>query len=159
MQLRAAQSTDLEAVYDLIKELAAHQNAAEEVSLSLAQFKKDFTQANPPFSILICEKEKEVLGFALYFYTYSTWKGKCLYLEDIYVKKTCRKQGVGRKLMNALAKEAQKAGAKRMAWQVLDSNHGAIAFYEKMPTNRSASWINVKIESDNLEKLYQNDGF
>ncbi|HBZ66676.1 MAG TPA: GNAT family N-acetyltransferase [Bacteroidales bacterium] len=148
--IRQGTADDLPAVLQLIKELAAYENAPNEVTLTLEDMHKDGFGEKPLFELLVAESNGSIQGMALYFYSYSTWKGKCIYLEDIVVKEDARRKGIGLKLFEALIEKAHDFGAQRLQWQVLDWNQPAISFYKKINSNLDPSWINCKLTFDQL---------
>lgn len=150
-EVRPARTADLPAVYRLIRELAAYENAPDAVSLTLEQFRADFEQQEPPFQILVAEQEKLIVGMALYFYTYSTWKGRCLYLEDMIVTEACRQQGFGKALFEQLLTIGAREGVARMAWQVLDWNTPAIRFYQRYQAWLESEWLSGKLTAEQLQ--------
>ncbi|MEN8786980.1 MAG: GNAT family N-acetyltransferase, partial [Flavobacteriales bacterium] len=127
--LRKATKSDLKSVLDLVKELALYEKAPEEVTVTLADYERDFDQHI--FDIIVAEQENEIVGIAFYYMTYSTWKGKMLFLEDFVVKEELRGKGIGKLLFKAYLEEAQKLNVSLAKWQVLDWNEPAINFYEK----------------------------
>lgn len=143
--VRFAESTDMAAVLELIKELAVYEKAGSEVSNSIEQLKEDGFGVNPSFECLVALINQKVIGFALFYTSYSTWKGKCLYLEDLCVKEEFRRNGVGKKLFEATLKIARERKMKRLSWQVLDWNQSAISFYKKYNAVLDPEWINGKI--------------
>lgn len=153
MAIREAGSKDLEAVHNLIQELAEYEKAPDEVSLTLEQLKADFERDKPGFGILVAVWNEQIVGMALYYFTYSTWKGRCLYLEDMVVKSQCRNQGIGTKLFENLITIAAQNSAQRMAWQVLDWNEPAIRFYKKYNAYLDPSWVNGKFSGDQIHEL------
>ncbi len=133
-------------IFRLINALALFERAPEEVTLSLAQFEEDGFGKNPAWKALVAVDEAQnVIGFALWYLRYSTWKGRRLYLEDLYVEASCRRTGIANALMEALKEEAKKANCNGMVWQVLDWNEGAKRFYEKLGAHFDAGWENVSM--------------
>ena len=153
-QIRKAEKKDIPDILDLIKELAEFEKALDEVTVTEEQLEKDGFSDNAVFKVILAENEEGALGMAFYFYSYSTWKGKCLYLEDIIVKDGYRGKGIGEKLFNSVVMEAKTIGAKRMQWQVLDWNDLAISFYEsKYNAILDSSWVNCKLTDVQLKKM------
>jgi len=153
IKLRKAISSDLPAVLDLIKELATFEKARNEVTITIEELKKDGFSENPIFEIILAENEQEVLGMAFYFYSYSTWKGKCIYLEDIIVKEEHRGKKIGKLLFEAVIMKCKDTGAKRMQWQVLDWNTPAIDFYKKYNASLDNTWMNGRLTEDQVKQF------
>lgn len=147
--LRKATKQDLQAVLDLVNELALYEKAPQEVTVTLADYEKDFN--NKVFDIILAEQEHRIVGIVFYYMAYSTWKGKMLYLEDFVVKEELRGKGIGKLLFKAFLGEAKNLGASLAKWQVLDWNEPAINFYEKYNSTIEKEWYNGKI----LEKDYE----
>jgi GNAT superfamily N-acetyltransferase len=150
--IRKGGRSDLPALLTLIKELAVYENAGQEVTIDLTTLEQDgFDREHPFFEFLVAEKKGVIVGAALYFYTYSTWKGRVLYLEDLIVAEAFRRLGIGKQLFDALVGEAKRIDAKRLCWQVLDWNTPAIEFYKKIHTNFDGEWINCKLTATQIE--------
>lgn len=145
LKIRPATKKDLPKVLALIKELAFYEKASEEVTITLQELENDGFGKNPLFWIIIAEHESEIVGMSFYYIRYSTWKGKCLYLEDIVVKEKFRGQKIGETLFNETIKAANKINAKLMNWQVLDWNKPALNFYKKFNAEMDDEWINGKL--------------
>lgn len=142
LKIRNARREDMFQVMALIKELAEFEKAPLEVINTEEQLMKDGFGKNPLFHCIVSEFETKILGFALYYYRYSTWKGKCLYLEDFYVTEVHRNFGIGKKLFEEIIKIAKHDKCKRINWQVLDWNERAIKFYEKYDARFDKEWWN-----------------
>lgn len=145
VEIRFATADDMPAVLDLIRELAIYEHAEEQVTNTVEQLQKDGFGDNPVFECLVAEDEDGVYGFALFYTSYSTWKGTCLYLEDLLVTSSKRRTGTGSILFETLIEIARERGAKRFEWQVLDWNEPAISFYKKYNADLDPEWINGKI--------------
>ncbi len=145
ISVRFAKPKDMPAVLELIKELAAYENAASEVKNSVAQLIDDGFGEHPSFECVVAASNTEVIGFALFFTSYSTWKGRCLYLEDLCVNENYRRKGIGKKLFDFVLQLAKDRKMKRFSWQVLDWNEPAISFYKKYNSVLDPEWINGKI--------------
>lgn len=130
-------------MHRLVGELAIYEKAEREFTASLQDYYRDFEKG--VFHILVAEESEQVIGMALYYLAYSTWKGKMLYLEDFVVQEAQRRRGVGQMLFDALAEEAKQMGCRLLKWQVLDWNSPAIAFYEKQSATIEQGWWNGKI--------------
>lgn len=145
VQLRNASQDDMPAVLALIKELAVYEHAANEVTNTVENLVNDGFGPNKVFDCIVATYQNTVIGFALYYTSYSTWKGRCLYLEDFLVTEKWRRKGVGKLLFDQVYKIAEETGARRFEWQVLDWNEPAINFYKKYQTNFDETWVNCKI--------------
>lgn len=143
LNIRPGQAQDMAELHAMIGELALYERAPEEVNNSPEQLLSDW-QEHRAFDFLIAEINGEIVGMALYYPRYSTWKGRCYYLEDLYVREAYRGQGAGMALLNAVAEEARKAGALRLDWQVLDWNAPAVKFYENIGATIEKEWWNGK---------------
>ncbi|HHJ49684.1 MAG TPA: GNAT family N-acetyltransferase [Phaeodactylibacter sp.] len=141
--IRLATEKDLPAIHALVRELAIYEKAEEEFTASLEDYLRDFRAGI--FECLVAEVEGEVVGMALYYMTYSTWKGRMLYLEDFVVKEQMRAQGIGRELFSAFLAKAKEKDCRLVKWQVLDWNEPAIHFYKKFQTTFENNWLNGKI--------------
>ncbi len=144
MNIRAAEPKDVEAIFGLINELALYEKAPEQVTNTAQQLAIDLFQDNICHAI-VAEENEDVVGFALYYISYSTWKGRCLYLEDFYVKESRRKQGIGALLFEEILEIAKKMQVKRMDWQVLEWNEPAIQFYKKYDAILDPEWLNGRL--------------
>ena len=126
MIIRKGTKADLQATFDLIMELAVYEKAPEEVENSVARMEEDGFGENPIFDFFVCQREGKVVGTAIYYFRYSTWKGKSLYLEDLVVSESERGNGAGKLLFDAIVIEAKATNSKVVTWQVLDWNEPAI---------------------------------
>ncbi|MEZ5007610.1 MAG: GNAT family N-acetyltransferase [Chitinophagales bacterium] len=146
--IRPAQQNDLSAAYALIKELALFEKEPNEPTNSFNQFKEDFSKNQ--FECLVAINSENIIGIALYFWGYSTWKGKMLFLDDLVVKEEFRKNKVGSQLFNAIMKVAKEESANLVKWQVLDWNTPAIKMYEKVNAIFDTGWWNCKLEKEEI---------
>jgi GNAT superfamily N-acetyltransferase len=149
--LRRGVETDLPQVLGLIQELAVYEKAPEAVTNTLAAMQRDGFGAAPIFSFFVLENDAaEIIGLALFYTAYSTWKGRMLYLEDLVVTEAARRGGLGRLLFDAVVAEARATGAVRMKWQVLDWNEPAIGFYKRLGANIESEWLNGNLDEEQL---------
>lgn len=148
--LRRGREADLPRVLALIQELAAYERAPHEVTNTLEMMRHDGFGPAPIFGFFVLESSEELLGLALYYTAYSTWKGRMLFLEDLVVTEAARCGGYGRLLFEAVVAEARRTGAQRMKWQVLDWNEPAINFYKKLGANLDAEWLNGNLTAAQL---------
>ncbi|HNZ44061.1 MAG TPA: GNAT family N-acetyltransferase [Bacteroidales bacterium] len=148
--LRKAGKNDIPEILALIRELATYERAPQEVTVTAEDLEKDGFGDNPAFEVLLAFNDEQLLGMAFYYFSYSTWKGKCLYLEDIIVKEQFRGNKAGKLLFEAVIKKARETGAKRMHWQVLEWNEPAINFYKKYGAVLDETWTNGKFTEEQL---------
>ena len=144
MIIRVAKPGDETAIHQLIVELAVYEKEPDAVintpkQLAIDLFEKKVCHA------YVAEIDQEIVGFALYYFSYSTWKGRALYLEDIYIKESFRNRHIGNLLFDQVVEEAKNANVKRMDWQVLNWNEPAIAFYKKKNATLDPDWTNGRL--------------
>ncbi|MDZ7897208.1 MAG: GNAT family N-acetyltransferase [Arcicella sp.] len=144
--IRESVREDVPAMFELIKELALYEKAPEQVTNTIEQMYVDGFGENPIFGTIVSEVGGVVVGMALYYFRYSTWKGKRLYLEDLIVSETMRGRGLGEKLLEAIIEQARKTACTGLMWQVLDWNEPAINFYKKFGARFDEEWLNVHID-------------
>ena len=154
--IRKGTKDDLPRVLELIKELAVFERASHEVVNTVKQMEIDGYGANPIYGLFVAETKQGIVGISIYYFRYSTWKGKRLYLEDIVVSESERGKGVGQKLFEQTMKKALEDNCSGMMWQVLEWNEAAIKFYKKYGTKLDAEWINGSLESAQIKKLLGN---
>jgi GNAT superfamily N-acetyltransferase len=145
IKIRKAVRKDCVRMMELIQELAIYEKAPDEVTVSLTHFEESGFGANPVWWAFVAETQGVVIGMALYYVRYSTWKGQRMYLEDILVTEAMRGQKIGSQLMDALIVEAKEKGFNGMSWQVLEWNEPAINFYKKYNANFDPEWVNCSI--------------
>ncbi|MCB0516980.1 MAG: GNAT family N-acetyltransferase [Bacteroidetes bacterium] len=148
MNIRKAVREDVPAALRLIKELAAYEKAADAVSNTEAMMVADGFGEKPVFVMWVAETgEQQIVGIALCYAAYSTWKGKMLYLDDLVVQEKWRGNSIGKKLMDEVFAYAKAENCKLVKWQVLDWNEPAINFYKKLslPLTFDGEWIDVKL--------------
>jgi len=149
--LRRGVESDLPQVLALIQELAVYERAPEAVTNTLAAMQRDGFGPAPIFSFFVLENDEAIIvGIALFYTAYSTWKGRMLYLEDLVVTEAARRGGLGRLLFDAVVAEARATGAVRLKWQVLDWNEPAIAFYKKLGATIENEWFNGNLDEAQL---------
>lgn len=146
VNVRKGKKDDLPAVLELVKELAEYEKALDQVNNNVSQMEIDGFGENPVFGFLIAEDEDGIIGTSIYYYRYSTWKGRRLYLEDLVVTEKKRGTGAGKKLFEETLEVGKQTNCTGMMWQVLDWNEPAINFYKKYDTHFEDNWINCNID-------------
>ena len=144
--IRQGEKSDLPAALDLIKELATYEKALDQVTNTIEMMQKDGFGDNPIFGFFVAEQLDKIVGLSLYYYRYSTWKGKRLYLEDIIVTEAYRGDGIGKILLERTIQKAKDEECTGMMWQVLDWNEPAINFYQKYDTKFDSEWVNCNLD-------------
>ncbi|WP_299457302.1 GNAT family N-acetyltransferase [uncultured Microscilla sp.] len=155
IKIRAGKPKDVGTLLEMIKELAVYEKALDEVKTTEKQLLADGFGSQPLYGFFIAELEGKAVGMALYYYRYSTWKGKSLYLEDLYVKEKYRQYKAGFHLFKAIAQKAQDESCHRISWQVLDWNEPAIKFYKKLGAELDAEWINGHLSKSQYTHLLE----
>ena len=143
--IRSAVEDDCPRLLELIQELATYERAPGEVTVTLDHFMQSGFGKQPVWWAFVAEVDGKVVGFALYYIRYSTWKGQAMYLEDILITNEMRGKGIGKLLFDRLIEEAREKKFNRIIWQVLDWNEPAINFYKKYNAEFDGSWVNCSI--------------
>lgn len=141
------------AVLDLIKELAAFEKEPDAVVVTIDELVKDGFGPDPLFYTFVAEVDNEVIGIALFYYRYSTWKGKTIHLEDLIVKQDKRGTGAGSALYKEVIKFARQEGVRRVEWVVLNWNTHAIQFYERSGAAIMRDWLTVQMNEEGITKF------
>lgn len=149
-KIRKTKREDLSAVLTLIKELAKFEKELNSVEINLEDLTNDFSDGL--FDCLIAEKQGSIIGIALYYNRYSTWKGKTIHLEDLIVTKSERGIGVGKALLNELVLLAKSSNIRRVEWNVLDWNKKAIDFYENVGATILKNWLVVQLDEKSIKR-------
>lgn len=150
MNLRVAVKEDCPRLLELVHELAVFEKAPEEVTVTLEEFVDAGFGSRPVWKAFVMEMDGLIVGFALYYIRYSTWKGTRLYLEDLIVTESWRGKGIGKLLFDQLIVEAREMGFNGMMWQVLDWNEPAIKFYKKYEAAIDAGWLNASLSKQQI---------
>lgn len=151
MIIRKGTINDMQAVLDLIIELAVFEKEPNAVVVTLEDLIKDGFQDQPLFHTFIAEKNNQIIGVALYYYRYSTWKGKTIHLEDLVVKESERGTGAGLALYTEIIKQGKKDKVRRIEWNVLDWNTNAINFYKKSGAKVLEDWYVVQMDEAGID--------
>ncbi|CAL2090007.1 GNAT family N-acetyltransferase [Tenacibaculum sp. 190524A02b] len=155
--IRQGEARDAQQILDLIIELAVFEKLPNEVDLTVEDLLRDGFSSNPKFKTFVAEEDdKEIIGMTLFYERYSTWKGKAIHLEDLMVTQSKRGIGAGKALYAAVLKYAHDNGYKRVAWEVLDWNEGAIKFYESTGAKILDGWQVVQMREEKLREFIEN---
>ncbi len=158
LTIRPAVRTDAEQILAFITELAEYERARHEVVATLADIEHSLFDEGSTVRSLMCERDGRAVGFAVYFYSYSTWLGRNgIYLEDLYVTPEQRGDGAGRQLLRHIAREAVANNCGRLEWSVLDWNEPAIHFYESIGASAQSEWVRYRMEGDTLRRFAEGE--
>jgi GNAT superfamily N-acetyltransferase len=153
MTIRIGKKEDLPRVLELINELALYEKAPHEVTNTVERMEQDGFGPNPIYGLFVAEESGEIVGISIYYWRYSTWKGKRLYLEDIVVTESERGKGTGKLLFDRTMQHALDANCTGMLWQVLEWNEPAINFYKKYGAKLDDEWTNCSLEANQIQVL------
>jgi len=154
LNIRPATRADAPVIASLVRELAEYEKLLPEAKATPADFLRELESPNPVIHVLMAEFNGTPVGFALYFFNFSTFVGRPgLYLEDLFVRPTERSRGIGRELLRALARIARERGCGRMEWAVLDWNEPALRFYRSLGARQMKEWIVHRLTPVEIEKL------
>ena len=141
--IQKAERHHVDSIWELVEELAIYENGRHEMTVSKEDYRRFYDEQ--AFEAIVALKDDEVVGTCIYYDTFSTWKGKMLYLEDFVVKESHRRTGIGDLLFEELMIIAKEKGCALAKWQVLDWNRPALSFYEKKNAIVEKEWWNCKI--------------
>lgn len=154
LSMRFGTGRDMPLILKMIRGLAEYEHLAHEVKATAARLRRDGSGRHPYFRTLVCSRARKIVGFALYFYTYSTFAGRpSLYIEDLFVLPEERSKGAGKMLLRDLARIALRAGCGRMEWVVLRENDPAIHFYKRIGAKLHEEWIVTRLSRTALRDL------
>lgn len=153
MNIRKATKNDMPQVLELIQELAVFEKEPDAVVVRVDDLVRDGFSENPLFQCFVAEVDGEIIGMALYYYRYSTWKGKTIHLEDLIVKENKRGTGAGFALYKEIIKQGKAENVRRIEWNVLDWNTPAIDFYEKSGAKVLDDWRVVHMDETGIERF------
>ena len=146
IKIRKGEKDDLPRAFELIQELALYEKAPEEVTNTHEMMIVDGFGDHPVYAFIVAEVDDVIVGMSMYYYRYSTWKGKRLYLEDLIVTEEYRGKGVGKLLFDKTIEVARETNCTGMMWQVLDWNEPAINFYKRYDTKFDGEWLNCHLD-------------
>lgn len=153
MIIRKAAKEDMKDVLDLIQELATFEKEPDAVVVTESDLIRDGFSQNPLFHCFVAEVEKEIIGIALYYYRYSTWKGKTIHLEDLIVRESKRGTGAGFALYKEIIQQGKRDRVRRIEWNVLDWNTPAIDFYKKTGAKVLNDWLVAQMDEDGINNF------
>jgi GNAT superfamily N-acetyltransferase len=154
--LRPAEKQDSEAILRLIQELAVFEKEPESVLLNVSDIERYGFGSSPLFQCLVAQVEQQVIGMALYYERFSTWKGPTYHLEDLIVTEAYKGKGIGTQLYTAFIQMAYESGVERIEWNVLDWNTPAVGFYEKSGATVLHDWSSVQMHKAEMEAFLKN---
>ena len=151
--IRKAEKKDVPDLHRLVMELAVYEKAPDSVEVSVEEMEREGFGPNAIYKAFVAENEGKIVGMALYYEKYSTWKGRCIYLDDIVVSEKYRRYGIGGKLFNEVVKVCKQLGVRKMDWQVLDWNEPAIEFYKNYNASFADEWLNASLYTEQLQAI------
>ncbi|APZ46039.1 N-acetyltransferase [Polaribacter reichenbachii] len=155
--IRLGEERDMQSVLDLITELAVFEKEPEAVEITVEDLISDGFSKHPKFKVFVAEQENKIIGIALFYERFSTWKGRTIHLEDLIVTKEKQKIGAGKALYTAVLKYAYDNNFNRVAWEVIDWNTNAIEFYKSTGATYLNDWSVVQMNKENLAKFIENN--
>ena len=155
--IRLGEKKDMPSVLDLIIELAVFEKEPDAVEITLSDLVRDGFSEKSMFKVFVAEQDNKIIGIALFYERYSTWKGRTIHLEDLIVTKNKQKIGAGKALYSAVLKYAYDNNFNRVSWEVIDWNTNAIDFYKSTGATYLNDWSVVQMNKENLEKFIQNN--
>lgn len=156
MIVRKGTPEDMQAVLDLIQELAEFEKEPEAVVITVDDLIRDGFGSHPLFHVFVAEVDLTIVGIALYYYRYSTWKGKTIHLEDLVVKQSVRGTGIGYALYSEIIKQGKIDKVRRIEWAVLDWNTPAIEFYENSGAKVYDEWKIAQMDEESIHYFVEN---
>lgn len=156
MIIRKAEATDMPAVLGLIKELAVFEKEPDAVKVTVDDLVRDGFSSHPLFHCFVAERGNDIIGIALYYYRYSTWKGKTIHLEDLIVKESERGTGAGFALYSEIIAQGKRDKVRRIEWNVLDWNTPAVNFYKNTGAKVLDDWRVVQLDEEGIDAFLKN---
>ena len=155
--LREGQKSDMPSILVLIKELASFEKEEKAVEVTVEDLERDGFSDKPLFKVFVAERENKILGMALFYERYSTWKGRSLHLEDLIISKKFRGEGIGKALYTKVLSYAHEQKLKRVSWEVLDWNKVAVDFYVSTGAKILDGWQVVHMNENSLNAFVEQD--
>ena len=156
IKIRKIKKTDVERVHELVYELAVYEKEPQQVTNTVEMMLKDGFGPEPIFGLFVAEVDGRIVGLSLYYYRYSTWKGKTIHLEDLIVKEAMRGSGVGFALYKAIMAQGKQDQVRRIEWNVLDWNTPAIDFYVKSGAKVLDDWRVAQMDEEGINYFLEN---
>lgn len=153
MNIRKGEKKDMKSVLSLIQELAVFEKEPHAVEVTVADLENDGFGEDPLFYTFVAEVNSEIVGIALYYYRYSTWKGKTIHLEDLIVREDMRGTGVGFELYAKIIEQGKIDHVRRIEWAVLDWNTSAIEFYQKSGARILEDWRVAQMDENGINEF------
>ncbi|GLB52692.1 N-acetyltransferase [Neptunitalea chrysea] len=150
-EIRLATKNNMKQVHNLINELAIFEKEPDAVEVTVEDLITDGFGENPSFISFVAVEKEQVVGLALFYYRYSTWKGKTIHLEDLIVTESCRGKGIGKALLTEVIQYGYNEGVKRIEWNVLDWNTPAIDFYKSNGAKVLRDWDVVQLSEEGIK--------
>lgn len=157
MNIRKGEKKDMKLVLELIQELAIFEKEPDAVVVTVADLERDGFGDNPLFYTFVAEVDGEIVGVALYYYRYSTWKGRTIHLEDLIVREKMRGSGLGFALYSEIIAQGKKDSVRRIEWNVLDWNAPAIDFYKKSGAKILDDWLVAQMDENGIDNFLKNN--
>lgn len=158
MIIRKGEKKDMKTVLELIQELATFEKEPNAVVVTVADLERDGFSENPLFQTFVAEVNDEIVGAALYYYRYSTWKGRTIHLEDLIVKEKMRGSGLGFALYSKIIEQGKIDSVRRIEWNVLDWNTPAIDFYKKSGAKILNDWLVAQMDENGIDEFLKKRG-
>ena len=156
-QVRKASQEDMPSVLSLIQQLAVYEREPDAVEVTVEDLERDGFGENPLFNCFVAETEGKIIGMALFYFRYSTWKGKTVHLEDLIVNEAYRGHGIGFQIYKKVMEFADENNLKRVEWVVLDWNAPAINFYKNTGATIFSEWNTVQFDEDSIHKFLKSN--
>ena len=156
-QVRKASQEDMPSVLSLIQQLAVYEREPDAVEVTVEDLERDGFGENPLFNCFVAETEGKIIGMALFYFRYSTWKGKTVHLEDLIVNDAYRGHGIGFQIYKKVMEFAAENNLKRVEWVVLDWNAPAINFYKNTGATIFSEWNTVQFDEDSIHKFLKSN--
>ncbi|MCF1190136.1 GNAT family N-acetyltransferase [Mangrovimonas sp. AS39] len=151
IHIRKAEKNDMSQILERIKELAVFEKEPDAVEITVSDLEYDGFGPKPKFQCFVAEKEERIVGIALTYTRYSTWKGEVLHLEDLIVEESMRGHGIGTQLLDKVVQYGNELGVKRISWEVLDWNEPAISFYQSKGADVKRDWDVVHLDQNGIK--------